>query len=238
MLSTERKSTRDGDLDILEYQDAACKVLASEPNPIIRELYAAKVADKLGVPSEAVVREIERRRKNAEQVAGQETLRDRLAQRQGGEIQETAAPFPEDPLFLLCLIASSPDLVDRMRISPEPEDFPEGVIRDMAVVVLSRDERAGAGLSGLIGLAEDADWHGRRIADEVARMSFEIDAMGDPSAVEEAANSYLSRVRKDRLVARKAAIVAWIAAGGEGADKVEMKEELLDIDVQLRQFRG
>ncbi|NLN47055.1 MAG: DNA primase [Clostridiaceae bacterium] len=238
LLSVERKSTRDGDLDILDYQDVACKVLAAEPNPIIRELYAAKVADKLGVPSEAVVREIERRRKGVEQAAGQGTLRDRLAQRQTGEPQEPAKPFPEDPLFLLCLIASSPELADRMRISPEPEDFPEGVIRDMAVAVLARDERAGAGLSGLIGLAGDADWHGRRIADEAARMSFEIDAMGDLSAIEEAANSYLSRVRKDRLVARKAAIVAWIAAGGEGADKMEMKEELLDIDVQLRQFRG
>ena len=72
------------------------------------------LADKLGVPSEAVVREIERRRRGADPSAGQGTLRDRLAQRQSGEPQEPAAPFPEDQLFLLCLIASSPDLAERI----------------------------------------------------------------------------------------------------------------------------
>jgi len=69
-------------------------------------------------------------------------------------------------------------------------------------------------------------------------MSFEIEAMGDPYAVEEAANSYLSRVRQARLLARKTEINAWITAARDQADITALKEELLDITVQLRQFKG
>ncbi|MBP7402728.1 MAG: DNA primase [Clostridia bacterium] len=240
ILSAERKATRDGVLDILEYQDLACRQLAAEPNPIIRELYAAKVAAVLGVPSEAVIREVERRRKGSETSAAQETLKDRLARRQDsdqGEIKPVP-PFPEDQLYLLCLLASRPGLQERMSLSPEADDFPEGILREMAERILGTGHDAAGDLNALIGMAGDSVWGERRLADEIARMSFDIGETQDIVSAAGAAGGYLLRIRRDRLVARKSSLVERIASQPDPETLARLKEELLDIDVQLRSFRG
>ncbi len=238
LLMAERRATQQGDLDILAYQDEACGVLASEPNPIIRELYAVKVADKLGVPSEVVVREVDRRRNRSAQSAATESLRDRLARRQEQAEAKPSEPFPEDALRLLCVLMTQPDRIEHLRMAPEMEDFPPGVVRDLAQMVLEENTAATGGVSALISLAGDARWGERRIADEIARISFEVEAMDGPDVLGEAANTYLTRIRRERLQARKAEIVAAIAQDPDASGKSELKEELLDIDVQLRQFRG
>lgn len=240
ILSAERKATRDGVLDILEYQDLACRQLAAEPNPIIRELYAAKVAAVLGVPSEAVIREVERRRKGSETSAAQETLKERLARRQDADQTEIkpVPPFPEDQLYLLCLLASRPGLQERMNLSPEADDFPEGILREMAERILGTGHDAAGDLNALIGMAGDSVWGERRLADEIARMSFDIGETQHIVSAAGAAGGYLLRIRRDRLVARKSSLVERIASQPDPETLARLKEELLDIDVQLRSFRG
>ncbi len=238
LLSAERKSMRDDTLDILTYQDLACRQLASEPNQIIRELYAAKVAEKLGVPSDAVTREVERRRKGSESATAQDTLKDRLAQRREQAVVKADLPFPEEQLYLLCLLASRAGIADRMKIAPEQEDFPEGVLRDMAAGILSHDPEYTGGLSGLVGMAGDAVWGEKRITDEIARMSFDIGDSNDAASLANAASGYLLKIRKDRLLARKTEIVSRIGQQTDEGMLARLKDELRDIDVQLRQFRG
>ncbi len=238
LLVAERQATSQGDLDILAYQDEACRVLASEPNPIVRELYAAKVAEKLGVASETVMREVDRRRSRVDSSAASDSLRDQLARQQEKTDGKSPVPVPVDALFLLCILATQPDLTDGMRVAPQPDDFPLGVIRDLAAAVLDQETLAVGGVSALISMAGDGRWGDHRIADEIARLSFEVDVTAEPDELVEAANEYLARMRRERLLARKSEIVAAIAEDDATANKAELKEELLDIDVQLRQFRG
>ncbi|HEY5467248.1 MAG TPA: DNA primase [Clostridia bacterium] len=238
LLSAERKATRDGILDILSYQDLACRQLAAEPNQIIRELYATKVAEKLGVPSDAVTQEVDRRRKGTEAASAQDTLKERLAQKREQEVIKTLLPFPTDQLYLLCLLASRADIVERMKLAPEPEDFPEGAIRDMAMQVLAADTDYAGGLSGLVGLAGDAVWGEQRISDEIARTAFDIGETTDAASLANAANGYLLKTRKDRLMNRKGEVVALISSCAVAETIARLRDELLDIDLQLRQFRA
>lgn len=88
LLVARRQHTVRDQLDILGFQDEACQILTREENGIVRELYAAKVAEILHTSPESVLREIDRRLQQSgpgrTAETGADQLRQQLQQRRTG----------------------------------------------------------------------------------------------------------------------------------------------------------
>jgi len=247
LLVAERKTTKDGQLDILSFQDEACRILAAEPNAIVRELYADKVAVRCGISPDSVMQETERRRsgkkaetRHASTEVHPAARADAFAEEEGDAPGTTSngAQATKEEFLLTCLIGTVPGLLAALPEPPLPEDFTEGAMRSFAVAV-SDGVRAGrCGVSDMLLLSEGLTLLGHPVTALVAKACM---TLGDASDLDNAvlmARQHLVRTRRFRLRARREEIAARIAREPAPPDLSELKKELLTLTRRLSEMKN
>jgi DNA primase len=114
LLVAYQSSLHAGKFDKIPYQNRACDILAAEDNIVVREIYAATVAGKLGVSSDNVLAETKRRIDAGSQTRSKSSptslpRADVLpSEAPEGNPMDTAT---KEELYLLCVLSNAPSVI-------------------------------------------------------------------------------------------------------------------------------
>lgn len=145
----KKEASSNGSLDKTVYQDKAVEILLSIKNPILREMYIARLAEELKVPKHAVSEQVENRvkldtKKNygKRQRQTQMRLRNRAEERprpseSDQDVSETekrtrAPEFTAAEAALIVNLCRYPDVYLREKFSLKPSWFKEKSLRPLA----------------------------------------------------------------------------------------------------------
>ncbi len=245
LLVAERKTTKDGQLDILSYQDEACRILAAEPNAIVRELYADKVAERCGISPDSVMQETERRRsgKKPDRPAASEARNppgaDAFAEEEDApDASVTGAQATKEEFLLTCMVGTVPGLLAAMPDPPVPEDFTEGAMRSFASAVTDAVRAGRCGVSEMLTLSEGLTLLGHPVTALAAKACMTLGETSDFDNAVLMARQHLVRARRTRLRARREEIAARIAREPAPPDLPDLKNELLTLTRRLSEMKN
>ncbi len=148
----EQGAKSEAGFDLLQYQENCCALLSKIDSVVTREIYADKVAQKLRVPKDTVLREAERLQSDVAPTSQDlQTARfgasssARLHQKatepkQGVEQNRTLPGFllSSEESVLLVMLANEPDLYGKMQIKPTLQDFAHDIPRDFLGYILEQ----------------------------------------------------------------------------------------------------
>jgi DNA primase len=231
LLVVRQKHSSGDQLDAVGYQEEAVHLLAQEDNAIVRELYAARLADEIRTAPETVQREIERRH---DQPAGSETVRRQAAESRhdpSPALPDASEPISREELYLLGLLAAQPALL--RSVLPTAEDFSPGAIRTLAEAVLQRAAENRLDPSVLIDLCADLTVRGRPLHELMARVSMRLEELFGNQDLEQAALQQLLRQRRFRLRCQIDVLRHDLAQAQDDDEKDRLKQALLERTNQL-----
>jgi DNA primase len=240
LLVARRQSSPDGVLDILQYQDLACAILAREDNAIVRELYANKLAEELSATPDAVLREIERRHANPQSEPAKDQLRHRLAAgtKTTADAEQTTigqtGGVTREELYLLAILAAEPTVWERLASKPAVADFSEGPLRAVAALALAQAEQGQLNTAGLVELAGEYLVLGRPLHELIVRVSMKLDDTFGRQDLMQAAETQLMRLRVNNMIQRKKTINEELARTPDEGRKQELNQELIQLTRQIR----
>jgi DNA primase len=237
LLAARRANTTDNQLDLLGYQDAACQILAREDNAIVRELYAVKLAEELNATADTVLREIERRHQNPDDSRQKDQLRRQLQSRatvQPMDLKtvEPYSPVTKEDIILLCLLASYPDLWDRLKSKPITSDFSDGTMQDVAESAIELSSRKQLDTVTLIRIGENKVAGKRPLHELFASASMKLESIICNQDVKIVFEEMQKKQRKFRYLQLKSKLQQKIDSSSDEAEKQKLKEQLLEIDKQ------
>jgi len=241
-----RSCESQGRLDVLAFQDQACAILAREDNAIVRELYAGKVSEWLHASADSVVREIERRRENADAGPAGDLLHQQLAARKQSEVVPVADPAQpagqqatREEIYLLCLLAEHPLLWERLETKPAAEDFSAGVMQAVASRLIECLTTGKAVDSGSLMLwSESLVVHGRLLTDLLAKASMKLDETFAGQDPLKTMNELGRTIRLENL-RRQLKETAALAQDPDRPDQAaQARLKLLDLNVQIQKLRS
>ncbi len=248
--AARRQHVSHGQLDIIAFQDEACQILAQEDNAIIRELYAAKVADTLHASADSVLREVDRRRlqPSADRTADQ--LRQQLQQRtapghagnQAGQPDGHDQPDRDiasrEEIYLLSLLAAEPGLYTRLALQPEVSDFSEGSMQAVATVILDNLARGEpVDTAHLIELGEERLVHKRPLKDLLAQASMKLEETFPKHNPAGTAEHLVRRCRRQQLMIRRDRLARQADDRQDPEAARQAGRELLQIRQQIDELR-
>jgi len=241
-----RSCETQGRLDVLAFQDQACAILAREDNAIVRELYAGKVSEWLHASADSVVREIERRRENADAGPAGDLLHQQLAARKQSEVVPVADPAQpagqqatREEIYLLCFLAEHPLLWERLETKPAAEDFSAGVMQAVASRLIECLTTGKAVDSGSLMLwSESLVVHGRLLTDLLAKASMKLDETFAGQDPLKTMNELGRTIRLENL-RRQLKETAALAQDPDRPDQAaQARRKLLDLNVQIQKLRS
>lgn len=174
--SASNAAMQDGSFDRIIYQDLACNILAQEENKIIRELYSMKVAEKLGVPLDPVLSEIERRIKpKANDHSNQSNpLRPKIIQEEIVEEYPDEAKATKDELRFLCLLSVDPRIYPSLQPAPDIKYFSAGMMQMIAESAFTLAAQKKLTSSALVEIGEDNLVNNRKLSELFANGCMKI----------------------------------------------------------------
>ncbi|MGI6333629.1 MAG: DNA primase [Saccharofermentanales bacterium] len=236
LLVARKNHTSDGELDILAYQDAACRILAQEANAIVRELYSSKLAEELNTSTESVLREVERRFQNPDATQQNDQLRQRLQSKAATTALAEAAngdSATREELSLLCMLAADPDLYEKLDPRPQQSDFSEGAMQDIAGYALELAGEKRLDTSVLVGLGEQYVVSGQPLPELLAQTSMRLDVIFGRQDLLAAAAEQHQRQRIKRLREHHENLNNDLLNENEPEQQEILKTLLLDVTQQL-----
>lgn len=235
-LLVARKAHMTGeDLNILDYQNDACSILAAEENAVVRELYAAKVAATLKTSTDSVLTEVERRRQNPVTGPRQDILRERLIATE--KPREASDPSTDtltrEELYLLSLLASEPELYTSLDPVPRPDHFSEGAPRLVAEKALPLVTAKTITPARLIDMAGELSIRGHSMQELLARAAMGIVLPDMRSARIEAAREFWTRHLFKKLKQAKDELNILLKQETDPDNRERLKSELLSMTNEL-----
>ncbi len=238
LLAARRAHTTGESLDILGYQDEACQILAREDNAIVRELYAVKLAEELNATSDTVLREIERRHASPDDSKQKDALRHKLQSRVTAEAaaldtEHVESSVSREELYLLSMLASDPELWDRLTSKPIVDDFSEGAIQQVAQTALELAALHQLDTVRLIGLGEGLSARNQPLHELLARACMKLDETFGRLDLTTSALEQLRRQRLNRLRQQCDDLKHQLEADDDAARQSLLKENLRLVTQQL-----
>ena len=174
----EQAYTSDGRLDLLGYQEEACRLLLTIDNAIVYELYLSKVAQKLGTLVDAVRREVDRlrRKRTASPPVARGELRPRETAREADEPSEPDAyealpkesGLNENEAYFLALLSRNPGVRDNLGWMPVYLMFTDASEDGFPARALEAFQEGRLTPTLLLNLAEDFTCAGQPLRDRLA----------------------------------------------------------------------
>jgi len=242
LFSTSNASVKDGVFDRIAYQESACNILAEEENRIIRELYAAKVAEKLGIGIDPVLSEIERR---IQLKSNDHKSQPAYSQPFPPAAEEPAEDYPEqakatkEELYFLCLLSADPRIYSSIQPPPILDYFSPGMMQLIAKTVLDLAIEKKLTSSSLVEIGADNVVNQRKLSELFANGCMKIgDIKVIKDAISEAQKQY-DRMQKNYYMEEKIKITRRIEQKMEDAAETEnMKQRLKMLDKKIAIFRS
>jgi DNA primase len=235
LLVAQKAHMSDDVLNILDYQNAACSVLAAEENAVVRELYAAKVAATLKTSIESVLSEVERRRQNPAVGAKTDLLRDRLAAVENPKdaADQSTDFLTRDELYLLSLLSSEPEVFDALKPIPQAMHFSDGAPRRVAELTLPLVITRTITPAKLIDLAADLSIRGHSMQELLARAAIGIVLPETRSARIEAAREFWTRHLLQRQRLARNELLQQLEQENDPEKRKSLKCELLLMENEI-----
>lgn len=235
-LLVAQKAHMTGDeLNILDYQNEACSILAAEENAVVRELYAAKVAAMLKTSTDSVMTEVERRRQNPVAGPKHDVLRERLvaSEKQEESSDTSTETLTREELYLLSLLASEPELYTSLDPVPRTDHFSEGSPRLIAEKALPLVTARTITPARLIDLAADLTFSGHSMQELLARAAMGYFLPDNRTARVEAAREFWTRHLFKKLKQSKKELETRLEIETDPVRREKMKSELLVMANEL-----
>jgi DNA primase len=209
LFSAASAATKEGVFDRIAYQEIACNVLAQEENRIVRELYAAVVAEKIGIPIEPVLSEIERRiHQKANDPSGTSSYHQTHAPADDEPDEDVAeqARATKEELYFLCLLSTDPRVYFTIQPEPSLEFFSKGLMQMVAKSALDLAADRTLTSSGLIEIGGENIINQRKLAELFANGCMKISDVTDFKEKEINAKKHYFQMQKNKLLEEKAVI--------------------------------
>ncbi len=233
LFRARQASSQAGELDPVAYQDAACDLLAQEPNAIVRELYAKNLADQLQTTAEAVLTEIDRRL-NRPQAPARPSRRPQPGGGSPAPTDKADETVSREEFYLLGLLAADPSLVTGLDL--QGDDF-SPVLQPLAEEALDQARQQALTPARLLDLCQDRTIRGRPLRDLMARLAMRLDDWVGRQPYEEAAQAQLWRLRQKKLGRRLEAITKELAETADAERQQHLKDELLTVRDRLTRMK-
>lgn len=236
LLVARRNNMQGDDLNILDFQNEACAILAAEENIVVRELYAAKVAEVLRTTTESVVAEVERRRHKTAAEPQHDLLRERLLAMEQSKLAAEDAnsnSISDEEVNLLTLLANYPELLAELVPPPQPEHFTAGVGCRLAEAALPQIRAGTLTPAGLMDLATDMEVKGTPLQDILARAAMGLSIPDTRSDRLEAAIEIWTKHRFKHLKQIKDSINLKIQQESDPEALSALKQRLLKLTTEL-----
>ncbi len=242
LLTVKLAHTEGQNLDILAYQEEACRLLAHEDNAIVRELYGKRLSEELHMTPDTVMREIERRYRQPETEPTDPAHRKApvvgLPAESPAESQD--AQVSREELYLIGLMAADPTIYEQLK--PVVDDFSPGVMQEFAGRVLSRAAEQKLDASALVELSGDLVVRRQPLHELMVRVSMRLEETFGRQDLSKAAAEQLWRQRRKRLLDQKNQLPRLIETAETEAEKGRLRQKLRELDLELtrkfKQFTG
>lgn len=214
--------TEDGSLQISAYQNAAASLLAKEKNAILRELYAAKVAEEIGTTTGAVLAEIARRQNSPQEnqsdfLTGDIPPRSRIR-------SQSPESIKSDEIQMILLISEYSDMLSEFDFTIEPDDFEDGPLRDIAEKVLSRGQNESFTAANLPAIVEEISDGNESLMRSIMEASINTAELNNPMQRKEAIRRLFHKLRSERFVREAQELLEMAKA----SDDPQLKAEYLE----------
>jgi DNA primase len=234
-------SIRDGKFDAITYQQLACDVLSREENMIVRELYASKVAEILGISLHSVLDEVNRRSEttvaqpvrhitNTEQYTRPEETDDAV-------LTEVATATKEE-LYFLCLLASDPSVIKSLGETIEIEYFSKGLLQMIVRATIESAQENKLTPSTLVEIGADNIINKRKLAELFASGFMKTEDMSDVKEITREAKRLYSIIKKKYYMEEKERLIKIISESTEADLIHNIKNEITTIEKKLRELRN
>ncbi|HHU08307.1 MAG TPA: DNA primase [Clostridiaceae bacterium] len=190
--------SEDGSLQISAYQNLAAGLLAKEENAILREIYAAKVAEEIGTTTKAVLTEIARRQNSPQDdqsgnLTGDIPPRSRLRSTPSESVKA-------DEIQLILLISEYNDILPELDFTIESEDFEEGPLRKIAERMLNPEQTGIFTTANLPTIVEEISGGDEVLMRPIMEASINSSELSNPSQRKEAIRRLFHKLRSERFV--------------------------------------
>lgn len=234
-------SLRDGKFDAITYQQLACDVLSREENMIVRELYASKVAEILGISLHSVLDEVNRRSDttvaqpvrhiaNTDQYTRPEETEDVL-------LTEVATATKEE-LYFLCLLASDSSVINSLGETIEVEYFSKGLLQMVVRAAIESAQEKKLTPSSLVEIGADNIINKRKLAELFASGFMKTEDMSDVNEITREAKRLYSIIKKKYYMEEKERLIKIISESTESDLINNIKTEITNIEKKLRELRN
>lgn len=188
----------DGSLQISAYQNLAAGLLAKEENAILREIYAAKVAEQIGTTTGAVLTEIARRQ-NSYSGRKFDSLTKNISPRSIIRPQSPES-VKIDEIQLILLISEYNDILSELDFVIEPEDFEDGPLRKISERILSPERKGSFTSAYLPAVVEEISDGDEILMRSIMEASINTAELTNPSQRKEAIQRLFHKLRSERYM--------------------------------------
>ncbi len=228
-LSRQAASTDLGSLDILAYQEAITDLLAQESSPVVRELYADKLAREISVSPASILQVIDKKRvKEASSMPSPSFNPETNLQRVDFE-------FDQASLTYLNALIEDNSLISKPELQAAPQDFPSGM-QEVMVKALALAEEGKLTMPEFLGLLDQAgagENLSRSILPYFSRLT-----KSKLRAREDYALEALRLLRLDRLNEQREAAIQEIERADDLASQQAALNRLNDLNLALSKLRN
>ncbi len=228
-LAKQAASTNLGSLDILAYQEAVTDLLSQESSPVVRELYADKLAREIAVSPASILQVIEKKRvKEAAPVSSPDLSLEPKLQRVDFE-------FDQASLTYLNALIEDNSLLRNPELKAEAEDFPVG-LRDLMAQALKLAEEGKLTMPDFLGLLDQAGG-GEKLSRSILPYFSRL-TKAKLRAREDYALEALRLLRLDRLNEQRDAALQEIERASDQASQQAALNKLNDLNLALNTLRN
>ena len=243
LLKAYEDNLKDDILDKIGYQDNACNILAAEENIVVRELYSVRVAENLGVSSDNILAEADRRNRISSKQpvpSGTPAYSQEIKPDEETDDDDQKQYFAtREEIMLLCVLAYSNNVFKALKEELVIDDFSEGIMRRIAENAFEMGNLSKLNDTSLLAFGEDYMVNGRKLAELFASGCMKSGEITDETEASEEAKRLNAKIRIRRLLSEKETATEVLASNSvDTKDKSEAKKRLLELTREINKYKS
>lgn len=228
-LAKQAAATSMGSLDILAYQEQVTDLLAQETSPVVRELYADRLAKEISISPASILQVIEKKRVKE---AGPSP---KAVPYQESPPTSAQLEFDQASLSYLNALIEDNSLLSRPELRAEPEDFPASM-RDIMTQALALGHKGKLTMPDFLSLLDQAG-AGEKLSALILPYFSRL-TKAKLRAREDYALEALRLLRLDRLNEQREEALQSIAAASDATSKQEALNQLNNLNLAMSKLRN
>lgn len=235
-----REAEEDGHFVARKYQDAVLAFTEKEPNAVLRELYAQRLADDLGISKKSVLEELERRSRGE---AAERPEDKRRENRERQEAQQLKEQYNALALRLIVLLFLRPQLVGFLREKGfVEEDLANAYLQEIYRWFVEQNGAVGeAGVAPYLARIEAGVLQGRKDSEILHRTILQALATEQATvyrSLEIEAQQLFKQLHLARLEEAKQALQKMFDLAGTTAERQALLQSIHALSMEMKAFNA